>query len=417
MNIVVIIPTYNEAENIERMLDIVVGEVFPQIKKHEMTVLIVDDNSPDGTAKLVRGKMKQYNKPGRKVISLLTGPKKGLGYAYSRGMKFAMKELSADAVIEMDADFQHDPKDIKKLVAAYDKGYDYVIGSRYVKGGTVPAQWDARRKFISKAGNLFARAVLLILGTRDVTSGFKLTRIHGFLDKIDFTSLYSYDYAYKIHILYQIIKDRLARVKEVPIKFHFRERGSSKMESTDIKESFKVVILLFFKSRFFKFGVVGFIGFLINAVTLELFSGARITESLASNFSYLADTTFLKIASQPSAWAAALSAEVAIVSNFALNNLWTFAKEKITTPFKLVKRFLEFNLSSFGAILIQFAVIGSAVVLFGDTTKVRQIALIISIVFFIVPYNYTMYNIFIWRRWRVPGLSFLYDREQKKNTV
>lgn len=411
MRIVIIIPTYNEVENIGQMLDVLIKKVLPQIRTHQMRILVVDDNSPDGTAKVVRKKMTIYNRQ-EKVIYLLTGPKKGIGDAYARGMKYAMHKLGADAIIEMDADFQHNPYDIPRLIAEFDKGADFVIGSRYVKGGSIPKEWNFYRRFLSWAGNIFARIVLL-LRIHDVTSGFKLTRVHGFLDKIDLDNLISYDYAYKIQILYELIKDRLARAKEIPVNFHFRERGSSKLETKDIRESLKVVIILFFRSRFFKFGIVGFIGFLINAVSLELFSNAGFTQRLADLFLFLSDKRFLMIATQPSAWAASLAAELAILSNFTLNNFWTFAKEKITQPKKIVKRFLEFNLTSGGAILIQFVVIGSAVTLFGDTSAVRQIALVFSVVFLIVPYNYTMYNVFIWRRWRVPWLSFLYDKEQK----
>jgi len=212
MRIVVIIPTYNEAENIGRMLDALIKEEFPKIEKHEMRILVVDDNSLDGTAEIVREKMRRF-----KGIELLTGQKEGLGAAYARGMKYAITKMKADAVVEMDADFQHDPKDVKRLVAAYDAGYDYVIGSRYIKGGSIPKEWAIYRKFISWAGNLFARVVLLFLKTHDVTSGFKLTRVKGFLDKVDLDNLISKSYAYKIHILFEVVKNRGAKVKEVPM--------------------------------------------------------------------------------------------------------------------------------------------------------------------------------------------------------
>lgn len=406
MNIVVIIPTYNEVENIGRMLDVLTRDVFPKIKNHDMRVLVVDDNSPDGTAEVVRKKLKE-----NKNIKLLIGQKEGLGAAYARGMKYAMREMGADAVVEMDADFQHDPKDIIRLVAEFDKGYDYVIGSKYIKGGSVPKQWEFYRKFLSVGGNTFARITLLIFSVRDVTSGFKLTKVKGFLDKIDLDHLLSKSYAYKIHIMYEMVKERGAKVKEVPIKFHYREKGSSKIEHEDFFESLKVVILLFFKSRFFKFAMVGFIGFLINAIGLEIFSNIKLTETLARTFSSLEGQSLFGIAAKPSSWAAALAAELAIISNYIFNNFWTFAKRKITNPFRFLWKFLHFNLTSFGAILIQFFVVGLAVLIFGERTIVRQFALVFAVIFFIVPYNYTMYNIFIWKTWKVPGLRWLQNRE------
>lgn len=381
-----------------------VREEFPKIKSHEMKILVVDDNSPDGTADVVRRHMKKS-----KYVELLQGAKQGLGMAFARGMKYAINKMHADAVIEMDADFQHDPKDVKRLIEEFDNGYDYVIGSRYIKGGSIPKQWEAYRKFLSWAGNMFARVVLLFFTIHDVTSGFKLTRVKGFLDRVDLDNLLSKSYAYKIHILYEVVKEQNARVKEVPIKFHFREKGSSKIENEDIKESLRVVILLFLRSRFFKFAVVGLIGFSINAVGLEFFRRFHFSEGIALNFSHL-EGTKLNLFSEPSAWAAAAAGEVAIVSNFTLNNFWTFSSNKITYIPRILWKFLQFNLTSAGAILVQFAIVGTAVGLFGDKTLVRQIGLIIAVAFFIVPYNYAMYNIFIWKRWKIPGLKWMQNR-------
>lgn len=406
MNIVVIIPTYNEVENIGRMLDALTREVFPKIKNHNMRALVVDDNSPDGTAEVVRKKLKES-----KNIKLLMGQKEGLGAAYIRGMKYAMQEMKADAVIEMDADFQHDPKEIVKFVKEFDSGYDYVIGSKYVKGGSVPKQWEFYRKFLSVGGNTFARIVLLIFSVRDVTSGFKLTKVKGFLDRMDLDRLLSKSYAYKIHMMYEMVKEKGARVKEIPIKFHFREKGSSKIEHEDVFESLRVVILLFLRSRFFKFAIVGFVGFLINSIGLEFFSGTRFAEILANAFSKWEEKSLLGIAAQPSAWAAAMAAELAIISNYIFNNFWTFSKRRITNPFRFLWKFLHFNLTSFGAILLQFFVVGSSVLLFGETRLVRQLSLVFAVVFLIIPYNYTMYNVFIWKTWKVPGLRWLQNKK------
>jgi len=131
MKIVIVVPTYNERENIERLVD-VLQQNFKRIK-HVIHILVVDDNSPDGTGQLVIKMQAIYNN-----LHLLEGEKKGLGTAYIRGIKFAISKLNADAICEMDADFSHNPNDIDRLLNEVDKGYDFVIGSRYVKGGTVP---------------------------------------------------------------------------------------------------------------------------------------------------------------------------------------------------------------------------------------------------------------------------------------
>ena len=227
-------PTYNEAENIGRMIDTLVKDIFPKIKDHEMVLLVIDDKSPDGTGDIVKR---------HKSVFLLEGNKEGLGVAYARGFRFAIDKLNADAVMEMDADFQHDPKDIKRFIEEFDKGYDYIIGSRYISGGSIPDEWSFKRKFLSIGGNLFTRAALWLLGvrdTRDFTTGFRLARVKGFLDKIDFDKIFCKSYAYKMSLLYEMGR-KGAKIKEIPIKFAAREKGWSKMDSEDFLESLKVI--------------------------------------------------------------------------------------------------------------------------------------------------------------------------------
>src|SRR3989344_3182388 len=148
MKIVVIVPTYNEKANIGPVIDALEAE-FSRIKDHAMEILVVDGNSPDGTGDAVREKARVY-----KNIQLLTEKqKRGLGMAYIAGMDYAAHTLNAGAFIEFDGDFQHDPRDIPRLVAELDRGYDYVIGSRYVSGGSVPKEWAWHRKFLSRFGS------------------------------------------------------------------------------------------------------------------------------------------------------------------------------------------------------------------------------------------------------------------------
>ena len=237
MHIVVIIPTYNEKVNIKNLIPVLQTEVFPKIKGHEMSILVADDGSPDGTQGVVEGFVKEY-----KNVHLLEGKKEGLGKAYARAMRYAMDILHADAVLEFDADFQHDPHDIPRLIAALDKGADYVIGSRYIKGGQIPKEWGLDRKLKSRFGGLFARYMFLMLNIHDMTSGFKLTKT-SFLSKVDLEHLFSYNYAYKMHILHDVVRLG-ARVKEVPIIFYERTSGKSKMDTNDIVDSLLVVIRL-----------------------------------------------------------------------------------------------------------------------------------------------------------------------------
>lgn len=247
MRIAIIIPTYNEVQTIERLLGDVCGEVSG-IPSHSFRILVVDANSPDGTANIVQNlKIKFQN------LDLLIEPqKKGLGAAYIYGMRHAITKFSPEAIMEFDGDYQHDPKDISRLVAELDKGFDYVIGSRYVTGGEIPEEWSGGQKFLSKYGSWFTKKALK-LQTYDNTSGFKLSRVAGFYDKLplDENKILSRYHAYKIHLLYEMQKLG-AKTKEVPIKFLARTDGSSKSTLRDIFESLKVVSILSLRNLFRK---------------------------------------------------------------------------------------------------------------------------------------------------------------------
>ena len=244
MKITVIIPTYNEHEAIGVLISTLENEF--QTINHSLSILIVDGNSPDRTADTVRQQMSNYPN----IHLLVEKEKLGLGMAYVSGMRYAIEKLNADSFIEFDGDFQHNPKDIKRLVDEFDNGYDYVIGSRYVQGGSVPPEWAWYRKFLSRFGGLFAKYVLW-LPTNDNTSGLKLTRVKGFVDKLSLSEdkILSRRYAYKIQFLYEMVLAG-ARVKEIPIIFLNRESGDSKSSLEDIIESLKVVALLWFRKYF-----------------------------------------------------------------------------------------------------------------------------------------------------------------------
>jgi len=379
--IVIIIPTYNEKENAGRMIDVLEEEIFPKIKNNQMEILVVDDKSPDGTADVVRQKMKEFEN-----ITLSLGDKEGLGAAYKRGMQYAMEKMGAGAVIEFDADFQHDPKYIIDLVDKFNEGYDYVIGSRFIKGGSYPQEWSFYRKFLTKYGGLFSRIVLFfpnINKVKDVSTGLKLTRVKNILEKVDFSKIAN-DFVYKTQILYQIV-NMGAKVIEIPLQFKLRERGETKMGFETVIGTFRAIILLRLTDpkilHFIKFGTVGFTGYLVNAFFLYLFAKIGFWE-----------------------WAAwATSTELAIIANFTLNNLWTFRAEKIGGAKRLSYKFLQFNLTSSGALLIQTSLGTLGVALFGP--QYRQLLLPFIVLFLVMPYNYFMANVVIWKRWKLPFLK------------
>lgn len=145
MKVVIVTPTYNERENILPLLSAVQEAVAKT--GYETHILVVDDNSPDGTAQAVREAQQTSGN-----VHLLVGEKRGLGAAYVRGIRHALDELSADAIVQMDADFSHSPQDIPRLLAELDRGADFVIGSRWLEGGKIPSDWSLLRRSISRWG-------------------------------------------------------------------------------------------------------------------------------------------------------------------------------------------------------------------------------------------------------------------------
>ena len=370
---VVIIPTYNEKENIGLLID-KLEEVFAKVpKKWEMNILVVDDSSPDGTGGVVRGKMGQF-----KNVHLFTNKGKvGLGGAYMKGMEYATQEMKADLMFEFDADFQHDTQLIPSFLEKIDEGADLVLGSRYMKGGSIPKFWGIHRKILSVGGNIFTRVMMLDRKIHDWTTGFRAVRPELFFkvkDKITELKTYSF----QLQFLYQARKIG-ANIAEVPLNFKERYKGYSKIpgfESTVKTFWFviKVRTIDFFKSRFFKFGTVGFLGYLVNAFFLNLFSKMSFPEVVI--------------------WAA--STELAIINNFALNNIWTFKNNEIKGGVNVIKKFLQFNLTSAGALIIQTVLGTLGVYILGG--EYRQLLLPFIVLFVVLPYNYFMYTRVIWKK-------------------
>ena len=221
-----VIPTYNESENIERMLHRI-HECLPGAG-----VLVVDDGSPDGTADLVKGVA-----AGLPDVYLLTrAGKSGLGSAYRAGFAWGL-ERGYDACIEIDADFSHDPAALPSLLAPLDEGFDVSIGSRYVEGGSIP-NWAWHRHLLSRGGNTYASAVLG-LGVADSTAGYRAYSAN-ILRRLDLNRIRAEGYGFQIEMTYRA-RQHGAVITEVPISFVDREAGESKMSSFIVVEALALV--------------------------------------------------------------------------------------------------------------------------------------------------------------------------------
>jgi dolichol-phosphate mannosyltransferase len=210
----VCLPTYNERENLEPMVAALLERLGPDDR-----VLVIDDNSPDGTGEIADRLAAEQPR----VAVLHRSAKEGLGPAYLAGFRRALAD-GAELVLEMDCDFSHDPGDVPRLIAAA-RDADLVLGSRYAPGGRIE-NWGPVRRFVSRAGSLYAQ-VLLAAPVRDLTGGFKCYR-RGVLERIDLSAVSSRGYAFQIETTYRALRAGF-RVVEVPITFAERKAGTSKM--------------------------------------------------------------------------------------------------------------------------------------------------------------------------------------------
>jgi dolichol-phosphate mannosyltransferase len=222
--VVCIVPTYNERENIR--------DIAGAVREHGYRLMIVDDNSPDGTGELADDLAS--NEP---MVSVLhRESKQGLGPAYAAGFDQALAE-DREVIVEMDADFSHDPRDLPRLVGAIEGGADMAIGSRYVPGGSTP-DWPLLRRLISRGGNLYAR-VMLGIPIRDATAGFRAFTADA-LRRLSYGQAEASGYGFQVEMAWRAHREGL-EIVEIPIAFRDRTRGRSKMGPPIVVEAMRLV--------------------------------------------------------------------------------------------------------------------------------------------------------------------------------
>lgn len=373
MKVVNLISTYNEKDNIEPMI-LALEKLADKCSNYEFVNFIVDSHSPDGTGKIVRKLAKS-----RKNLFLLETPR-GLGISLIMGYQYAVNQLKADIVIPNDADFQWDPQLIPLMLQKLEEGYDVVVPSRHLKGGR--DNFSGFRKLTHFVSNtIFNYYLAGIHEVRDLAGNFKAIRVKGVLDKVPLKKLNVKGFVIQATMIYELSKTG-AKFVEIPAIYGERRAGEAKVGFNlqfvkDIVETIKNAtrIRIERSQRFIKFGTVGFVGYLINASSLYLFANVFKFSEIVS-------------------WG--LSTELAIISNFTWNNLWTFRDRQIANWLAILLKFLQFNGTSLGALLIQTIAGTLGTKFFG--VQYRQLLLPFIVVFLVLPYNYTMYNLVIWRK-------------------
>jgi dolichol-phosphate mannosyltransferase len=227
MRVLVVLPTYNEAENIGAILAAVRASV------PGASVLVVDDSSPDGTAELAEKAAADLGS----IEVLRRGAKNGLGPAYREGFRWGLGR-GYEAFVEMDSDFSHDPGALPELLAALGDGVELVIGSRYIPGGSIP-NWSLLRRLISRFGNIYAK-LLLGLGVEDSTAGYRVYAA-SLLGRLDLDRVRADSYGFQIEMTY-LTRQAGAGIVEVPIHFVDRVAGTSKMSMFTVAEAFTLVM-------------------------------------------------------------------------------------------------------------------------------------------------------------------------------
>ena len=309
-----VLPTYNEEKNIQQILEGIFSNqtLVPSCR---FRVLVVDDNSSDGTQKKVSQLIAKYPN-----LHMITGDKKGLGDAYKRGFLYALSSFRPDFVFQMDSDGQHDPKLIPAFIEQINAGYSLVVGSRFIEGGST-LDFSFRRKFISRLGNLLVRYAGGVRHIRDCTSGYRCIS-SSYLERCNLGFLSTRGYSFQSSLICELVVQG-AKCKEIPITFSRRNSGSSKLSLRDQVEFILNIPKLGFHSHkdFIKYSIVGFSGLFVNLG------------------SYIFLTRYLGMAEVV---APIISIETSLISNFLLNNFWTFRKRNLERA--LISRLMQFHL-------------------------------------------------------------------------
>ena len=388
--VVVVAPTYNEKGSIAKAIPLILSQ-NGKVPGFEIHVLVADSHSPDGTGRIAK-KIAEKNPK----VHFLDVKERGLGLAIIEGYKYATENLDADILMQIDADLQHDPNDIPKFLHKLSEGYEYVQGSRYVRGGE--NRISPMRQLFSFGSSLVMRILTGIWGISDFTPSFKAYS-RDLYERMDWDAIPWHGTTFLIQPAAVVEAYRAgAKMVEVPIVFRKRGADRSKNEianyiidilgyGIEVRLSewgIKLPVLYWARrsKTFIKFGTVGFAGTLVDFIFYNIFIGSFGIRPATSK---------------------GISTEIAILNNFSFNNLWTFKKRK--TKNTLMQKLLIFNVVSLGGLAIGVLIVKFLHIIYGDGI-LRFGALDIqyyNLYFFatippVMIWNFTMNHFFTWKK-------------------
>lgn len=388
--VVVVAPTYNEKGSVEKVVELILKQQ-DEVEGFDIHVLVVDSHSPDGTGEIVKGIVKQNTK-----VHFLDVKERGLGLAIIKGYEYALDKLNADVLMQIDADLQHDPNEIPKFLQKIKEGYEFVQGSRFIKGGS--NEIALHRQLFSFGASTISRILTGIWQISDFTPSFK-AYTKELYQRMDIDSIPWHGTTFLIQPALIIEASRAnAKMTEVPIRFTNRKADRSKNEvlnyiidilaySIEVRLSIwniKVPILFYARrsKTFIKFAMVGVIATLVDFIFYNIFIGSFDIRPATSK---------------------AISTEIAIVSSFYFNNAWTFRTRK--TKNTLWQKFLIFNAVAFGGLVISVLMVKFLHMLYWDgVVNIGPLHIQYYNIFFFVTipatmsWNFIMNHFFTWKR-------------------
>lgn len=392
MRLVVVIPTYNEKENIEEIIKKVLAQA-KNIPTLDLHVLVSDSHSPDGTAEIVK-KIAHSNPK----VHYLDVKERGLGVGLVIGHRFAIDRLKADILAQMDGDLSHNPESLPTMLAYIKKGYDLVNGSRLIRGGKNLLGWH--RRLFTKGSSLYCRASWGTFHLTEYTNSYRVFTKKLFKN-IDFSKVpwRARTYIIQPAFLYAAITAG-AKIKEVPITFEDRKRGYSKAQivayTFDVLK-FGIRVRLQRSKTFVKFVMVGTISYFLNAIILGLLNRGQIyifsilDKPLLSLVPTTTSSTFLFLSLDRLFVSSVISIETSIIFNFLVHDNWTFKSR--SHEGLIILRFLKFNLTSIGSPIIQL----SSILIFAKVFSLHeQIGLAVGVVCGLF-FNYFVNILWIWK--------------------